>query len=162
VLFPRWVKAVHTAIALAFVFWKSPAADVVIEGWNAIMPFRIGRVVDYGDLAALLVLPLSILYLRGEWRPVAPRKAGTLAAAAVSLFAFAATSQLPVERGRFLSRSGEYRAAIQAFDQHLEIDPQSAEAYYHRGLAKLKLGDTAGAEADFARAASLDPKYRTQ
>jgi tetratricopeptide (TPR) repeat protein len=162
VVFPRWIKSVHVIIGLAFAFWKSPAAESAIQGWNATMPFRIGRVVDYGDLLALTVLPVSMLYLRREWTTVAPRKAGAVAVAIVSLFAFTATSQLPVERGRILSRDGEYRAAIQQFDEHLKLDPQSGEAHYHRGLAKLKLGDTAGAEADFDRAASLDPKYRTR
>lgn len=162
VVFPRWIKPVHLTVALAFAFWKSPAAESVIQGWNATMPFRIGRVVDYGDLLALITLPLSMLYLRREWPTVGPRKGGTVAVAAISLFAFTATSQLPLERGRYLNRDGQHRAAIEAFDEHLKLDPQSAEAYHHRGLAKQKLGDTAGAEADFAKAASLDPKYRTQ
>jgi tetratricopeptide (TPR) repeat protein len=163
VVFPRWPTGIHVAIAVAFVFWKSPASDVAIQAWNAAMPFRIARVVDYGDLTALSVLPLSIVYLRREWWAFAPRTAKTLVVAAVSLFAFTATSQFPgesqINRGKEHYRIGEYDRAIQEFDRAIQEWSRSAEAYHYRGLAKLKLGDTAGGEADILTAASIDPKY---
>ncbi len=43
-------------------------------------------------------------------------------------------------------------AAIACFDRAIEIDPNYRTAYYERGIAYRHLGDTARAEADFARA----------
>src|SRR5947209_10823033 len=59
VMMRHWVVGVHLTTAIAFVLWKSPLSDIVIQAWNATMPFRIARVVDYSDLVALSVLPLS-------------------------------------------------------------------------------------------------------
>ena len=54
----RHAVAAGIGLALAFLWWKSPASDGFIAAMNSIAPFRIGRVVDYSDLAALAVLPL--------------------------------------------------------------------------------------------------------
>ena len=135
----------------------------MIQGWNATMPFRIARVVDYWDLLALSVLPVSMGYLRREWPALAPASARTIAVAIVSLFAFTATSRSPhaeyMDRGREHFRMGEYERAIQQFDGAIKADPRSAEAFYQRGVAKLKRGDTADGEADIAKAAAIDPTY---
>jgi hypothetical protein len=162
VVLPRWTSVILFATAIAFVVWKSSLSSVLIEGWNAAMPFRIGRVVDDTDLLALFVLPFSAYYLRREWSCLAPKAAHAFAVSAISLFAFAATSRLPLEEGKDNARSGNYEAAVRQFDEMIKADPKFAEAYYHRGIAKLKSGDTVGGEADVATAASLDPKYKTQ
>jgi Tetratricopeptide repeat len=163
VALPRWAFAVHGATGLAFVVWKSPLSDVVIQSWNAAMPVRIARAVDYWDLLALSVLPVSMGYLRRSWPALAPASARTIAVAMVSLFAFTATSMPPHEHyivsGREHARKGDYDRAIQQFDEAIKIFPQSAEALYQRGVAKLKRGDTADGEADIAKAAAIEPKY---
>jgi Flp pilus assembly protein TadD len=79
--------------------------------------------------------------------------------AAVSLFAFTATSPPPKEFGRTDLKGDRIDAAMENFDKALQYDPNDAEAYYLRGVAKLKRGDTAGGEADIAKAVALDPKY---
>jgi TolB-like protein len=44
-----------------------------------------------------------------------------------------------------------------AAEQALAIDPNCAEAYYARGAIRSFLGDWAGAQSDYERAAALDP-----
>lgn len=39
----------------------------------------------------------------------------------------------------------------------IELDPQFARAYGNRGLTRLRLGQTAEAEKDFAECLRLDP-----
>lgn len=43
------------------------------------------------------------------------------------------------------------------FDQSIKLNPNSAEAFYNRSLAKQKTGDNAGAEADMAAAKKINP-----
>jgi tetratricopeptide (TPR) repeat protein len=164
VIIRRHVATIHVMIAIAFAAWKSPLADPAIEAWNAAMPFRIARVVDCWDLLGLAVLPLSVAYLRRRWWAIAPGAARAVAVGTVSLLAFAATSQWPGEAqigmGKDLAQAGRYEEAIKRYDQAIEMWPDSSEALYQRGVAKLKLGDTAGGEADIAAAAAIDPKYK--
>lgn len=61
-LFERRRLAVHIITAIGFILWKLPAADLLIDAANTLLPFTIGRSVDYGDLWALLVLPASYAY----------------------------------------------------------------------------------------------------
>ncbi len=90
-LFPRRRRHVYLLTAAAFVFWKSPYSQPLIDAWNALTILPVGRAADASDLWALLVLPLSYFYFgrrgaRTSLRPV-PYLVGL-----VSLFAFAATS----------------------------------------------------------------------
>jgi hypothetical protein len=56
--YPRRAYVGYVAISLAFLWWKSPGSTALIELINDTAPFHIGRVVDYSDLLALMVLPL--------------------------------------------------------------------------------------------------------
>jgi Flp pilus assembly protein TadD len=82
----------------------------------------------------------------------------------ISLVAFAATSRPPgefyISTGKDLAQAGQYDEAIKKYDEAIKANPFSAEALYLRGIAKLKLGDTVGGEADVAAAAAIDPKYK--
>jgi hypothetical protein len=166
VVIRRQVLTIHAVVAIAFTVWKSPLSDPVIAGWNATMPFRIARVVDYWDLLGLSVLPLSMAYLRRRWWALVPGAARAVAVSTISLVAFAADSTAPsfyemyVVPGNALAHAGKYEAAIKEYDAALKLKPDSAEALYLRGVAKLKLGDAVGAEADLAAAAAIDPKYK--
>jgi hypothetical protein len=60
---------VGMVIAVGFAFWKSPEAGPFIAMVNGVSPLRVGRVVDAGDLFALLVLPVVWWYVR-EGAPV--------------------------------------------------------------------------------------------
>ncbi|MGF1538389.1 MAG: tetratricopeptide repeat protein [Elainellaceae cyanobacterium] len=47
--------------------------------------------------------------------------------------------------------------ALRTLDRVLMEEPQRADAYYQRGRVRLKLGDAAGATADFTKAIRLEP-----
>ena len=90
-IWPRHACTVGGCVTAVFVFWKSPHSQGLIEAANALLPFAIGRTVDYSDLLALPVvwlvcgnihrLPLVDLGKIGVWLT-----------AGVCLFAFTATS----------------------------------------------------------------------
>jgi Flp pilus assembly protein TadD len=65
-----------------------------------------------------------------------------------------------LDMGRQFAADGQYERAIKEYDEALRLLPNFAEALYLRGLAKLKLGDTVGGEADIAAAAAIDGKYK--
>ena len=46
----------------------------------------------------------------------------------------------------------DYQAAIQAFSQAIVLNPNYAQAYNNRGIARRTLGDSQGAIADFNQA----------
>ncbi len=56
-LAPHRCARVYALIATGFAFWKSPLSQPVIDALNVFLPYQIGRVVDYTDLVALLILP---------------------------------------------------------------------------------------------------------
>lgn len=58
-LFPKAMKWNVILTGLFFVFFKSPYSEGFIELYNSIAFIEITRVVDYSDLIALSVLPLS-------------------------------------------------------------------------------------------------------
>lgn len=76
----------------AFALWKSPAVEPLIDGWNGLGWMAIGRVVDWTDLAALLVLPFIHRYRPPTVPAMLPRRAGAVAVGAACMLAFAATS----------------------------------------------------------------------
>ncbi|NEQ71858.1 MAG: tetratricopeptide repeat protein [Okeania sp. SIO2C9] len=57
------------------------------------------------------------------------------------------------------SRAKDYEAAIQYFSRVIEINPNFAEAYYGRGLAKFDLGKNKEAIADYTQALAINPNY---
>ena len=57
---------------------------------------------------------------------------------------------------------GQYDRAIADYDQSLQHFPEYFPAICNRGLAKQKIGDTAGANADFARARQLRPQQKCE
>lgn len=61
----RWAKLIYIGTALLFVFWKSPYSQDLI---NLVQRAGIGfnRVVDYTDLFALFILPVSYSYFQKQ------------------------------------------------------------------------------------------------
>jgi hypothetical protein len=82
------------AIATAFVWWKSPLSQPLIDAWNTGGPFTIGRVVDWTDLLTLPTLPLTLLYARSAFR-IVPAGVIRPAMLAVTALAIMATSKVP-------------------------------------------------------------------
>lgn len=62
--FNKKSKAIYLLTFVGFIFWKSPFANYFIETFNSLMFFNINRIIDYTDLIALLILPLSYLYFQ--------------------------------------------------------------------------------------------------
>lgn len=59
-------------------------------------------------------------------------------------------------RGRSLAAKGELDRAIQIFSRLIELQPEDAEAYYHRGMVYRQQGKTELADADKARGREFD------
>jgi hypothetical protein len=57
---------IYFSTAFVFAFWKSPFSQGLIDLWNSFQFFKIGRTIDYTDLFALSVLPLSYFYFKIE------------------------------------------------------------------------------------------------
>ncbi len=49
--------------------------------------------------------------------------------------------ELPLITGRALSAQGRLRAASESFERAVTLDPLSADAHYHLGLAAVRIGD---------------------
>jgi len=61
-------------------------------------------------------------------------------------------------RGIVKNMSGRYAEAIPDFTFAISIDRKMGSAYFHRGIARIKSGDTTGTSDDFIQAAQLgDP-----
>ncbi|MBA3805470.1 MAG: hypothetical protein H0X14_07155 [Acidobacteria bacterium] len=94
---PRLRRSIYIMTVLLFVFWKSPFSQPLIDVWNGLPLFKVWRAVDYTDLLALLVLPLS--YFHSKRSPPAHRahRFAPLAVALVAVFAFTATQRAKTE-----------------------------------------------------------------
>ena len=90
-LFPQRKKTAGLMAGLWFVFWKSPYSQPLIDHWNAITGLGYERVVDYGDLWALSMLPLAYIFtLRPNWQR--PLRLSPALPLGIAIFAFFATS----------------------------------------------------------------------
>ncbi len=61
-------------------------------------------------------------------------------------------------RGNAYRDLGEFRRAIEDYDQALQLDPGVAAAYSNRGIAYAELGELRRAIEDFDQALRLDPE----
>lgn len=92
VFIPKRIKALLLFTAALFIFWKSPMSSGLIDWINLLPGFNYSRVVDYSDLIALIMLPLSYSVFSHQdkiqtWR-ISPVLSMTVAS-----FALLATSQ---------------------------------------------------------------------
>ncbi|HZZ67051.1 MAG TPA: tetratricopeptide repeat protein [Phenylobacterium sp.] len=60
-------------------------------------------------------------------------------------------------RGFLDIRQGAFKAAIADYDEALKVRPKTASSLYGRGLAKIRVGDDTGGQADMAAARQLQP-----
>ena len=75
------------------------------------------------------------LFVSEEWRPVARYRAGDYATSAAE-FAERGDTRSLYNLGNAMARQGEFEAAIDAYEQVLELDPDDADAAYNRDLLK--------------------------
>src|SRR5262245_59916056 len=62
------------------------------------------------------------------------------------------------QRGLDALAAKEYKGALAIFERLVEEEPPAAHLF-HRGLARYRLGDRAGAREDFSAAIALEPTY---
>ena len=91
--FPDWRRCIVFLTGAIFAFWKSPFSQPLIDVWNDIAIIQMARVVDYSDLIALLMLPLSYKYFFSVGN-IALRKSICYPVLFVSLFAITGTSTI--------------------------------------------------------------------
>lgn len=65
-------------------------------------------------------------------------------------------------RGFVRYRMGRYDKAIADYNESLKLDPKAALALYSRGLARIRLNQTAQGEAEMAQAAKMQPGVADQ
>lgn len=98
-MFPRRRAHIYVLTGAGFIFWKSALSTTAIAAWNALPLLDIGRVVDWTDLVALGVLPLSYAWFKRPRDERRHRARLAIPLAGASVFAFAATTCAPeVER----------------------------------------------------------------
>jgi tetratricopeptide (TPR) repeat protein len=62
------------------------------------------------------------------------------------------------ERGYQRMQSGDYKGALEDYNEVVRLEPNDAENYLNRGLVKERLRDLSGALADYSHALKLDEK----
>lgn len=55
-------KAIYVFTFIFFIFWKTPLSEPFINLWNSFFWYKLSRVIDYSDLIALSILPVSYYY----------------------------------------------------------------------------------------------------
>jgi hypothetical protein len=99
-LWPRPLY-VFGLIAAGFAWWKSPWSQALIDGVNSVSPIAIGRVVDYADLLALLVMPLCAAVARNPHSFALPgaaiRRLLLAPVAVATVLAIMGTSAIPLK-----------------------------------------------------------------
>lgn len=97
-LFPSKRFGIYVSTGIAFIFWKSPLSQGLIDLFNQLAPFSIGRTVDLTDLIALSIIPVSyfcFLKRSGTGEAVKTsvvRRLAVISVILASVFAFTATS----------------------------------------------------------------------
>lgn len=71
--------------------------------------------------------------------------------------ALAPLAEAYTERAGFYMTKGQTDDAIADYSKAIAIEPDYARPWYQRGLAKKAKGDTAGGDADIARAKQINP-----
>ena len=90
-LFPRRRSFVFILTALLFIIWKSEFSTSFINIFNNLHLIKIGRVVDYTDYLALVILPIAYFYV-GNLKVNKYKEFPIFILLFISLFAMTATS----------------------------------------------------------------------
>jgi hypothetical protein len=135
--FPRRNRIVGAVITAGFVFWKSAWSQPLIDYWNNLALYHIGRVVDATDLIALAVLPGADFYTRrcAEQQAstthhilsIQVRRLAICLMCGLSIFAFAATKFV---NDRTASVHQEYEFAL--------AKPDLLAKLHNIGLAEIR------------------------
>jgi len=116
---PRRRGLVYVATAVTFCAWKSPLSQIVIDLSNSFLAIPIGRIVDYTDLLALAVLPISYAiadHKENDYGGPVNRTPVLASLIIVSVFAFSAT-QFVNERGVTIDRAYRFEMSRGEFER---------------------------------------------
>lgn len=135
--FPQRKLAVALGICAAFVWWKSPLAQPLIDVMHFLGQQHFDRVVDYTDLVALVMVPVAwhmVVYRERHARPPgALRRAVGLPMLLVSASAMLATSYTAQHEGYEIRPSDP----AATFDP-VAIATTLAEAAESEGLRRIE------------------------
>jgi Ca-activated chloride channel family protein len=128
-------RGVLMLLPLSFALVALPQSQTAEAGWSDLWQTpdqQAAGVFQQGDFAAA-----ANTFDNPEWKASALYKAGQYDQAE-GLFAAAEASNRDFNRGNSLAQLGELEAAIEAYDQALEIAPDDTDATFNRELvAKL-------------------------
>ncbi len=103
-LFPNKIKFNYIFSGLFFIFWKSELIEPLLNYFHSI-GIGINRTIDYSDLIALTILPISYIYWHSNFNDfISLHKCFKPILIIVCSFAFVATS-LPKQNGNFNFKS---------------------------------------------------------
>jgi hypothetical protein len=91
-ILPRHKNKIFLLTGLLFVYWKSPLSQILIDTWNTLGLLSLKRTIDYNDLIALVILPISYL-LENRKKSLKTIKLSPIIPITISAFAFVATSK---------------------------------------------------------------------
>jgi hypothetical protein len=94
VVFPAYKKTVIVFCILFFCWWKSPLSNSFIQFANDSLSIPLQRTVDYTDMFALAVLPVTLLIRPPVCQASFIRSAAVYAVGIISFFSFCATSMV--------------------------------------------------------------------
>lgn len=113
---PKRKLEIYILTGFLFIFWKSPYSQSLINFWNIFGILKIGRTVDFTDLSALLILPVSFVYLSLKTKQeeiysmLLVKKIATSLIIVLSVFAFTATSL--VKERTIMFHENEYKFSL--------------------------------------------------
>lgn len=91
---------------------------------------------------------------------ISRRQFGRLAVGGLAAIIAGCTSPLQrkYDEADMFYKNSDYRAAVQALDEAVALDPACALTYQYRGKAHSRMGNWGKAQLDFDRAIQIDPK----
>ncbi len=110
--FPKKIKPIYIFSGILFVIWKSQYSQPIFDFVNSI-GIGIHRTVDYTDLVALLILPISYLYWNSKSHQfIQTKKYLNPLIIGICCFAFVATS-VPNKEGA-LNLKSNYQIEVES------------------------------------------------
>ncbi|MES2131730.1 MAG: hypothetical protein V4506_05225 [Bacteroidota bacterium] len=129
-------KSIFFAVAVFFIYWKSPFSDGLLNFFSGISGFQFERVVDYTDLFCLPVLIVAYKYQMSNYRQVYFSRTVILCCSA---FAFMATSKKKEAyiEGRYLLTQG-YEAIVPRAPYLINLNRAQSSVGYNDSLLRFQ------------------------
>ena len=129
--FPKRKLEIYIFTGIFFIFWKSPFSQNLINLINSFGILKVGRTIDYTDLAALFILPVSFSVFRlkskqeNDYSAFAFKKTISFLVILLSVFTFTATTLV---KDRSISFDKEYE--ISKSKSEIESILKNTKAFY--------------------------------